>query len=72
MGCHPPDAVETSSRSWRSNVFRWLWDRSDRKQCYYEFHCLVCWIKLLLFVLKLRIRRSFGEKSRLLKVPDDD
>lgn len=32
-------------------MFKWLWHGSDRKQCYYEFHCLVCWIKLCFFVL---------------------
>ncbi|MCJ7573556.1 hypothetical protein MUO93_04755, partial [Candidatus Bathyarchaeota archaeon] len=40
----------------------WIWHgfnldpEKRRKQCYYNWHCLVCWLRTLFAVLKLRWR----------------
>ena len=54
-----------------------LWHRLNRdprrrtKQCYYEYHCLVCYLRLLAFVVNLgvthQIRRARTRKRLLTK-----
>jgi hypothetical protein len=49
-----------------------LWHRLNRdplkraKQCYYEYHCLVCYLRLLAFVLKLGVMHQI-RRARILK-----
>ena len=45
--------------------------RKRRKQCYYEWHCLVCWLRTVAFVVhsglkhRLNYPRVNGQKMRV-------
>ena len=44
-------------------MFHWIYHGKDRKQRYYEPHCLVCYVWLL-----LRIIQIMGDKRKLFEV----
>jgi hypothetical protein len=35
-------------------VFSWIYHGKNKKQCYYKPQCLVCYVKLFFYLLKLR------------------
>jgi hypothetical protein len=39
-----------------------------RKQCYYSYHCLVCWIKIIVMIIKLAPSRNLVSGMALLLV----
>lgn len=40
--------------------FSWIYHGDNIKQCYYEPDCVVCWIKLLYYVVVNGVKNNLG------------